>query len=82
MKAMNLKQIFMIVAIFTALSVAMIATPVMAQNMSGGNATGGNMTNSSGSISSVLDDLDVLESSTFESNKGGDGDGGSINIED
>ena len=44
---MNSKQTFMIVAIVTALSVAMIATPVMAQNM-----TGGNMTNATGSISS------------------------------
>ena len=33
-----------------ALSAAMIATPVMAQNMSGGNMTGGNMT---GKISST-----------------------------
>jgi len=50
---MNLKQIFMIVTIVTALSMAMIATPVMAQNMTGGNMTGGNATvgNASGSIS-------------------------------
>ena len=44
---MNSKQIFMIVTIVAALSVVMIATPVMAQNM-----TGGNMTNATGSISS------------------------------
>jgi hypothetical protein len=55
---MNLRQIFIIVTIVTALSMAMIATPVMAQNMTGGNMTGGNMTggnatvgNASGSIS-------------------------------
>ena len=34
---MNSKQIFMIVTIIVALSAAMIATPVMAQNMTGGN---------------------------------------------
>ena len=45
---MNSKQIFMMVAIIAALSVVMIATPVMAQNMTG-NMTGGNMT---GKISS------------------------------
>ena len=68
---MNSKQIFMIVTIVVALSAAMIATPVMAQNMSGGNVTGGNMINSSGSISSI----DDIESSTFDNNKAGDGDG-------
>ena len=47
---MNSKQIFMIVGVIAALSAAMIATPVMAQNMSGGNMTGGNMT---GKISST-----------------------------
>ena len=41
---MDSKQIFMIVAVVVALSAAMIATPVMAQNMTGGNMTGGNMT--------------------------------------
>jgi hypothetical protein len=46
---MNSKQIFMIVTIVAALSAAMIATPVMAQNMTGGNVTSGNMT---GKISS------------------------------
>ena len=52
---MNLKQIFMIVTIVAALSMAMIATPVMAQNMTGGNVTGGNMTggNMTGKISST-----------------------------
>jgi hypothetical protein len=43
-KAMDSKQIFMIVAVVVALSAAMIATPVMAQNMTGGNVTGGNVT--------------------------------------
>ena len=43
----------MIVAIVAALSAAMIATPVMAQNMTGGNMTGGNMT---GKISGVEED--------------------------
>ena len=37
---MNSKQIFMIVAIVAALSAAMITTPVMAQNVTGGNMTG------------------------------------------
>ena len=37
---MDSKQIFMIVAIVAALSTVMIATPVMAQNMTGGNMTG------------------------------------------
>jgi hypothetical protein len=41
---MDSRQIFMIVTIVVALSAAMIATPVMAQNMTGGNMTGGNMT--------------------------------------
>ena len=36
---MDSKQIFMIVTIVVALSAAMIATPVMAQNMTGGNMT-------------------------------------------
>jgi hypothetical protein len=43
-KAMDSKQIFMIVAVVVALSAAIVATPVMAQNMTGGNMTGGNMT--------------------------------------
>ena len=34
----------MIVTIIAALRSAMIATPAMAQNMTGGNMTGGNMT--------------------------------------
>ena len=37
---MESKQIFMIVAIVVALSTVIIATPVMAQNMTGGNMTG------------------------------------------
>jgi hypothetical protein len=41
---MDSKQISMIVTIVVALSAAIIDTPVMAQNMSGGNMTGGNMT--------------------------------------
>jgi hypothetical protein len=43
-KAIDSRQIFMIVTIVEALSAAMIATPVMAQNMTGGNMTGGNKT--------------------------------------
>ena len=42
----------MIVTIIVALSVVMIATPGMAQNMTGGNMTGGNMT---GKISGGFD---------------------------
>ena len=49
---MDSKQIFMIVSIVAAFSSAMIATPVMAQNMTGGNMTGGNMT---GKISGGFD---------------------------
>ena len=56
------KQIFMMVAVIVALSVEMIATPVMAQKMLGGNMTGGNMT---GKVSS-------LESSAFSSNQADD----------
>ena len=37
---MDSKQIFMIVVIVAALSTVMIATPVMAQNMTGENMTG------------------------------------------
>jgi len=37
---MDSKQIFMIVVIVTALSTVMIATPAMAQNMTGENMTG------------------------------------------
>lgn len=37
---MDSKQIFMIVTIVVALSTAMIATPVLAQNMTGGTMTG------------------------------------------
>ena len=49
---MESKQIFMIVAIVAALNIGMmIATPVMAQNMTDGNMTGGNMT---GTISSFM----------------------------
>ena len=47
---MNLRQIFIIVTIVTALSMAMIATPVMAQNMTGGNMTGGNMTGGNATV--------------------------------
>jgi hypothetical protein len=52
---MNSKQIFMIVAIVAALNTVMIATPVMAQNMTNGNTTSANMT---GKISFV-DPLDT-----------------------
>ena len=37
---MDSKQIFMILAIVAGLSTMMITTPVMAQNMTGGNMTG------------------------------------------
>jgi hypothetical protein len=37
---MDSKRIFMIVTIVAALSTAMIARPVLAQNMTGGNMTG------------------------------------------
>jgi hypothetical protein len=47
---MNSKQIFMIVAVIAAFSMVTIASPVMAQNMTGGNMTGGNMT---GKVSSI-----------------------------
>lgn len=46
---MDSKQIFMILAIIAALSIAVIVIPVMAQNMTNGNMTGANMT---GKISS------------------------------
>ena len=61
---MNLKQIFMIVTIVTALSMAMIATPVMAQNMTGGNVTSGNMTggNMTGKISGYEEDAQCSKS--------------------
>ena len=61
---MNSKQIFMIVAMIAALSEAMIATPVMAQNMSGGNATSGNMTseNMTGKISGYEEDAECSKS--------------------
>jgi hypothetical protein len=52
---MDSKQIFMIVTIIAALSSAMIATPVMAQNMTGGNMTGGNMTGKISGGGSALD---------------------------
>jgi hypothetical protein len=48
MKEMNSKQIFMMIAIIATLGAAMIATPVMAQNMTGGNVTGPNMTAGAG----------------------------------
>jgi hypothetical protein len=72
---MNSKQIFMMVAIIAALSAAMIATPVMAQNMTGGNMTGGNMT---GSISDISD----FESNIIASNEAGDKGGGIYNEND
>ena len=40
-KLMDSKQIFMLAAIVAAFSVAIVATPVLAQNMTGGNMTGG-----------------------------------------
>ena len=44
-KLMNSKQIFMVVAILATLSAVVVVTPVLAQNMTGGNATAaGNMT--------------------------------------
>jgi hypothetical protein len=61
---MNSKQIFMIVTIVAALSAAMITTPVMAQNMTGGNMTG--------SISAISD----FESNIIASNKADDGGSG------
>ena len=61
---MNSKQIFMIVAMIAALSAAMIATPVMAQNMTGGNTTSGNMTsgNMTGKISGYEEDAECSKS--------------------
>ena len=55
---MSSKQIFMMVAIIAALTVVMIATPVMAQNMTSGNMTSGNMTggNMTGKISGAEED--------------------------
>jgi hypothetical protein len=67
---MNSKQIFMIVTIVAALSAPMIATPVMALNMSGGNMTG--------SISSI----DDIESSTFSNNQADGGGEGAIDNTD
>jgi hypothetical protein len=55
---MDSKQIFMILAIVVAFSSAMIATPVMAQNMTG-NMTSGNMT---GSISGYEEDAECSKS--------------------
>jgi hypothetical protein len=49
----------MIVATVVAFSSAMIATPVMAQNMTVGNMTGGNMT---GSISGYEEDAECSKS--------------------
>ena len=61
---MNSKQIFMIVTIIVALSVVMIVTPAMAQNMTGGNMTGGNMSggNMSGKISGYEEDAECSKS--------------------
>ena len=70
MKAMNLTQIFMTVAMVTTLSVVMIATPVMGRNMTGGNTTGGNTT---GNISGISD----FESNIIASNKADD-EGGAL----
>jgi hypothetical protein len=56
MQATESKLIFMMVVIIASLSAVMIATPVMAQNMTGGNTTAGaNMTdtNQTGSLSQV-----------------------------
>jgi hypothetical protein len=60
---MDSKQIFMILAIVVAFSSAMIATPVMAQNMTG-NMTSGNMTsgNMTGSISGYEEDAECSKS--------------------
>ena len=41
---MNSKQIFMVVAILATLSAVVVITPVLAQNMTGGNVTDGNAT--------------------------------------
>jgi hypothetical protein len=43
---MNTKQIFMVAAIITAFGIAMVVTPALAKNVTGGNATtaGGNVT--------------------------------------
>ena len=72
---MNFKKIFMILTLVAALSVVMIATPVMAQNTTGGNMTGGNMT---GSISDISD----FESNIIASNEAGDKGGGIYNEND
>jgi hypothetical protein len=64
MSTMNSQQMFMIVTIVAALSVVMIATPSMAQNMTGGNMTGGNMSsgNMSGKISGYEEDAECSKS--------------------
>jgi hypothetical protein len=52
---MNTKQIFMVAAIITAFGVAMVATPALAQNVTGGNATtaGGNVTGNATTAATV-----------------------------
>ena len=71
---MDSKQTFMILAIVLAFSSAMIATPVMAQNMTDGNMTEGNITegnitegnmtdgNMTGSISGYEEDAECSKS--------------------
>jgi hypothetical protein len=54
-KLMDSKQIFMVVAIVATLSAAVVVTPALAQNMTGGNMTGGNMTGGNTTAATAAD---------------------------
>jgi hypothetical protein len=74
-KLMDSKQIFMLAAIVAAFSVAIVATPVLAQNMTGGNMTGGgNVTG--GNMTTGGNATTATTAGPVTTEGGGDDDGG------
>src|SRR5215216_4103170 len=61
---MNSKLFLMAVAVIAAFGIAMVVTPVLAQNMTAGNATGGNVTG--GSMTAMAQQQPTLEGISFQ----------------
>jgi hypothetical protein len=61
---MNSKLFLMAVAVIAAFGIAMVVTPVLAQNMTAGNATGGNVTG--GSMTAMAQQQPTLEGISFD----------------
>jgi pimeloyl-ACP methyl ester carboxylesterase len=63
---MNSKLFLMAVAVIAAFGIAMVVTPVLAQNMTAGNATGGNVTGGNMTAMAQQQQQSTLEGISFE----------------